>query len=159
MDDFYFTTIFVGASWTLQAAPPSTSVAVLLLPPFQSIFPDLYFDQKDPQSELLLISNCTSLTTSKAVSFSLILHSSRKRREKKGKGICLLCFFLFIVLLAMIFIWSCWLPFESGTALSLNYKAVMAFCVANLSAASGSLTWCLLTCKFGQSRQLVYKVT
>jgi ammonia channel protein AmtB len=48
----------------------------------------------------------------------------------------------------MIFIWSCWLPFESGTALSLNFKAVMAFCTANLSAASGSLTWTLLTCEY-----------
>ena len=54
-----------------------------------------------------------------------------------------------LVLLAMVFIWSCWLPFESGTALALNFKAVMAFCVANLSAASGSLTWTLLTCEQG----------
>ncbi|MCO5562920.1 hypothetical protein L7F22_016556 [Adiantum nelumboides] len=45
------------------------------------------------------------------------------------------------MLFAMILIWSCWLPFESGTALSLNFKAVMAFCVTQLAAASGSLTW------------------
>lgn len=50
------------------------------------------------------------------------------------------------VLFAMILIWSCWLPFESGTALALNFKAVMAFVVANMAAAAGALTWILTTC-------------
>lgn len=47
----------------------------------------------------------------------------------------------------MILIWNCWLPFESGTALALNFKAVMALCVTQLAAASGALTWSLITCE------------
>lgn len=48
------------------------------------------------------------------------------------------------MLCAMVLIWSCWLPFESGTALALNFKAVMAFCVTNAAAAAGAATWTLL---------------
>lgn len=59
----------------------------------------------------------------------------------------------FAVLLAMVFIWSCWLPFESGTALALNFKAVMAFCVTQMAAASGSLTWSVLSCTFFEQVQ------
>lgn len=54
---------------------------------------------------------------------------------------------MILVILAMVFIWSCWLPFESGTALALNYRAIIAFCVTNIAAASGSLTWSVLGCE------------
>ncbi|ORX95501.1 ammonium transporter AmtB-like domain-containing protein [Clohesyomyces aquaticus] len=47
--------------------------------------------------------------------------------------------------LAMISIWGSWLAFDAGTTLSFNFKSVMALCVTNLCAASGALTWMLLT--------------
>jgi ammonia channel protein AmtB len=48
-------------------------------------------------------------------------------------------------LLALISIWGSWLAFDAGTALSLNFKAIMALCVTNICAASGALTWMLYT--------------
>lgn len=48
-------------------------------------------------------------------------------------------------LLALIIIWGSWLAFDAGTALSLNFKAVMALCVTNLCAASGAMTWAVIT--------------
>lgn len=48
-------------------------------------------------------------------------------------------------LLALVSIWGSWLAFDAGTALSLNFKAIMALCVTNLCAASGALTWMLYT--------------
>jgi ammonia channel protein AmtB len=48
-------------------------------------------------------------------------------------------------LLAMISIWGSWLAFDAGTTLAFNFKSVMALCVTNLCAASGSLTWMLYT--------------
>jgi len=48
-------------------------------------------------------------------------------------------------LLAMVIIWSSWLAFDAGTALSLNFKSVMAMCVTNLCASAGALTWTSIT--------------
>ncbi|RDW87326.1 ammonium transporter-4 [Coleophoma crateriformis] len=48
-------------------------------------------------------------------------------------------------LLALVTIWNSWLAFDAGTTLSLNFKSVMAMCVTNLCAASGAMTWALLT--------------
>ncbi|OJJ45806.1 hypothetical protein ASPZODRAFT_68663 [Penicilliopsis zonata CBS 506.65] len=48
-------------------------------------------------------------------------------------------------LLALVIIWNSWLAFDAGTTLALNFKSVMAACVTNLCAASGALTWALLT--------------
>jgi Amt family ammonium transporter len=51
--------------------------------------------------------------------------------------------------LAMISIWGSWLAFDAGTVLAFNFKSVMALCVTNLCAASGALTWLLIT--YGES--------
>ena len=51
----------------------------------------------------------------------------------------------FFQLLALIIIWGSWLAFDAGTALTLNFQAVMALCVTNLCASSGALTWALIT--------------
>ncbi len=48
-------------------------------------------------------------------------------------------------LLALVIIWGSWLAFDAGTTLSLNFKSIMAMCVTNLCAATGSLTWALIT--------------
>ncbi|EPE06828.1 ammonium transporter [Ophiostoma piceae UAMH 11346] len=51
----------------------------------------------------------------------------------------------FFQLLALIIIWGSWLAFDAGTALTLNFQAVMALCVTNLCASSGAMTWALIT--------------
>ena len=48
-------------------------------------------------------------------------------------------------LLALVTIWDAWMAFDAGTALALNFRAVMAGCVTNLCAASGALTWACIT--------------
>ncbi|PWN52016.1 putative ammonium transporter [Violaceomyces palustris] len=48
-------------------------------------------------------------------------------------------------LVALILIWSCWLPFEAGTALAFNFRSIMTLCVTNLCAASGAFTWTMMT--------------
>lgn len=48
-------------------------------------------------------------------------------------------------LFALIIIWGSWLAFDAGTALTLNFQAVMALCVTNLCASSGAMTWALMT--------------
>lgn len=48
-------------------------------------------------------------------------------------------------LIAMVIIWSSWLAFDAGTALSLNFKSVMAMCVTNLCASGGTMTWACIT--------------
>ncbi|KAF1809233.1 putative ammonium transporter [Eremomyces bilateralis CBS 781.70] len=48
-------------------------------------------------------------------------------------------------LLAMVIIWGSWLAFDAGTTLALNFKSVMAFCVTNLCASAGAMTWAGLT--------------
>lgn len=48
-------------------------------------------------------------------------------------------------LLSLITIWGSWLAFDAGTTLSFNFKSVYALCITNLCAASGALTWCLVT--------------
>ena len=48
-------------------------------------------------------------------------------------------------LIALITIWDAWMAFDAGTALALNFKAVMTACVTNLCAASGALTWACIT--------------
>lgn len=44
-------------------------------------------------------------------------------------------------LLVLVIIWNSWLAFDAGTALSLNFKSVMATCVTNLCASAGAMTW------------------
>ncbi|KAK4640697.1 hypothetical protein QC761_0094610 [Podospora bellae-mahoneyi] len=51
----------------------------------------------------------------------------------------------FFQLVSMIIIWGSWLAFDAGTALALNFQSVMALCVTNLCAASGALTWSVMT--------------
>jgi Amt family ammonium transporter len=48
-------------------------------------------------------------------------------------------------LLAMVVIWGSWLAFDAGTALSLNFKSIMALCVTNLCASGGAMTWAAIT--------------
>jgi len=57
----------------------------------------------------------------------------------------------FFQLIAMIIIWGSWMAFDAGTALALNFQAVMALCVTNLCAASGALTWACM-CFFETGR-------
>lgn len=48
----------------------------------------------------------------------------------------------------MVGIWTGWLAFEAGTALSLNYKAVFAVFTTHLAASTGMITWVLLDCEW-----------
>ncbi|CZR69701.1 probable ammonia permease [Phialocephala subalpina] len=48
-------------------------------------------------------------------------------------------------LLALVIIWNSWLAFDAGTTLRLSFKSVMALCVTNLCASSGSITWACIT--------------
>lgn len=51
----------------------------------------------------------------------------------------------FFQLISLIIIWGSWLAFDAGTALTLNFQAVMALCVTNLCASAGALTWACMT--------------
>lgn len=90
--------------------------------------------------------NSGATATAMSVYLSYPLFRSRKSATRTPSHLVLhrpvnsLC-----QLLAMISIWGSWLAFDAGTVLAFNFKSVMALCVTNLCAASGALTWMLIT--------------
>jgi ammonia channel protein AmtB len=90
---------------------------------------------------------CSGATASAlSIYLSYPLFRSRKSAERNPSHLALhrphnsMC-----QLLAMVIIWGGWLAFESGTALTLNFQAVMILTVTNLCASAAAMTWCLIT--------------